>query len=123
MRTGAACRRSWQAQPHIDGLSSRAQSEIEQLEHTWNHLQPGDVGAALRLWRAYVHRPARQLRRDDEWGSAHDYCCGDSREGRALLDRVMQGLSRQSARELRALVGRFDAVYERLSLPHGPGER
>ena len=123
MRTGAACRRSRQAQPHIDGLSSRAQADIARFELTRNHLCPGDVATAVRLWREYVHRPARQVLRDDEWGSAYDYCCGDPREARALLDRVMRGLPRRSARELRSLVGRFDAAYGRVSPSHVPGDR
>ncbi|GHF02762.1 hypothetical protein GCM10018789_35810 [Streptomyces werraensis] len=71
--------------PVIDGLSSRALSEIICLEHTRNYLQPGDVGAASGLWRDYVHQPERVLWHDYEWGSnAHRYCCGDPLEARAL---------------------------------------
>jgi hypothetical protein len=102
--------------PQIDGLSARAMSEIAELEHSRNYLFPGDVAAAVRLWREYVHRPVRALWHEDEWGMAHAYCCADPLEGRALLDRVMGALPRASARELRAVVERFDAVYERAGM-------
>ncbi|MFD3933386.1 hypothetical protein [Streptomyces sp. NPDC058614] len=98
------------AKPVIDGLSSRALSEIVHLERTRNYLQPGDVSAALRLWKEYVHRPERQLWHDYEWGNVDWYCCGSPLEARALLDTVMRAISPRSARELRQIVSRFDAV-------------
>jgi len=64
-RTGICSHRTADAKPVIDGLSSRALSEIFRLEHTRNYLQPGDVDAAVRLWQDYVHRPQRE-----QW---HDY--------------------------------------------------
>lgn len=99
----------------IDGLSSRAVSEIIRLEHTRNYLQPGDVSTAVRLWKDYVHRPERDLWHDYEWGNVHWYCCGNPLEARALLDTVMQAVSQRSARELRQIVSRSDAVWNRPS--------
>ncbi|QKW11175.1 hypothetical protein HUT18_26215 [Streptomyces sp. NA04227] len=100
---------------HIDGLSSRAQSEVFHLEDTRNYLRPGDVSEAVRLWRDYVRTPERQLWHDYEWGDVYWYCCGNPLEARALLDTVTQALSRHSARELRAVVGRLDAVWGQTS--------
>ncbi|MET7732059.1 hypothetical protein ABZT02_11915 [Streptomyces sp. NPDC005402] len=91
-------------------MSARALSEIAHLERTRNYLLSGDVSAAMRLWKDYVHRPQRQLWHDDEWGDAYDDCCGNPLEARALLDTTMQALSPRSARELRQIVRRFDAV-------------
>ncbi len=113
IRTGFSRRRTPDAQPVIDGLSSRALSEIFRLENTRNYLQPGDVSAAVRLWKDYVHRPEGQLWHDYEWGNVHWYCCASPLEARALLDTVMQAVSPRSARELRRIVSRFDAVWNR----------
>ncbi|MET9736198.1 hypothetical protein ABZZ79_37930 [Streptomyces sp. NPDC006458] len=107
------------ARPPIDGLSSRALSEITRLERTRNYLQPGDVSAAVGLWKDYVHQPERVLWHDYEWGNVHWYCCGNPLEARALLDTVMQAMSPRSARELRKIVSRSDAVW---NLPSPPDE-
>lgn len=113
--------RTRNARTDIDGLPSRALFEIRRLEHTRNYLEPGDVGAALRLWRDYVHRPERELWRDYEWGNPYWYCCEpDPLEARALLDTVTRAMSPRSARELRRIVGRFDAVWNRTP-PYDPG--
>lgn len=109
--------------PVIDGLSSRALSEITRLEHARNYLQPGDVSAAVGLWKNYVHQPERDLWHDHEWGNVHWYCCGNPLEARALLDTVIQAISPRSARELRKVVGRSDAVWDRPSPPYGADGR
>ncbi|GAA3916749.1 hypothetical protein GCM10023084_79820 [Streptomyces lacrimifluminis] len=106
------------ARPVIDGLSSRALSEIARLEHTRNYLQPGDVSTAVGLWKNYVHQPERDLWHDYEWGNVHWYCCGNPLESRALLDTVMQAISPRSARELQKVVSRSDAVWNRPSPPY-----
>lgn len=106
------------ARPVIDGLSSRALSEINRLEHTRNYLQPGDVSTAVGLWKNYVHQPELDLWHDYEWGNVHWYCCGNPLEARALLDTVMQAISPRSARELRKVVSRSDAVWNRPSPPY-----
>ncbi|MFC9056382.1 hypothetical protein ACWHA6_38595 [Streptomyces anthocyanicus] len=84
-------------------------SEIVRLERTRNYLQPGDTGAALRLWKDYVHRPERELWHDDEFGNVHWYCCGNPLEGRALLDGVIRAMSPRGARELRKIIKELDA--------------
>ncbi|MFE7836983.1 hypothetical protein ACFU53_13315 [Streptomyces sp. NPDC057474] len=99
-------------------MSARALSEIFRLERTRNYLQPGDVHAAVRLWKDYVHRPERELWHDYEWGNVHWYCCDDPLEARALLDTVMQAISPRSARELRQIISRFDAVWNQPSPPY-----
>ncbi|NBE50679.1 hypothetical protein [Streptomyces boluensis] len=106
------------AQPVIDGLSARAMSEIVHLERTRNYLQSGDVRRALRLWKEYVRRPERELWHDDEFGNVYWYCCGDPFEARALLDTVTQAMSPRSAAELRRVVGRSDAVWNRPRPPY-----
>ncbi|MEU2671437.1 hypothetical protein ABZ622_21705 [Streptomyces sp. NPDC007164] len=93
----------------IDRLSPGTLSEIVRLERTRNYLQPGDVGAALRLWKNHVHRPERELWHDDEFGNVHWYCCGNPLEGRALLDGVMQAMSQRGARELRKVMEDLDS--------------
>ncbi|MFJ8632488.1 hypothetical protein [Streptomyces sp. NPDC093568] len=103
-------------------MSSRALSEIVRLERTRNYLRPGDVSAALCLWKDYVHHPERDLWHDYEWGNVHWYCCGNPLEARALLDAVMQAMSPRNARELRQIVSRFDAVWNRPSPPYDAGE-
>ncbi|MCZ4603499.1 hypothetical protein O3S80_06835 [Streptomyces sp. Lzd4kr] len=107
--------------PVIDGLSSRALAGILRLERTRNYLQPGDISAAVRLWKDYVHRPERQLWQDYEWGNVHWDCCDNPLEARALLDAVMQAMSPRNARELRQLVNRIDAVWNRPLPPYDPG--
>ncbi|MFB8031374.1 hypothetical protein ACFC5Z_00105 [Streptomyces sp. NPDC056004] len=102
----------------IDGLSSHALADIARLERTRNYLRPGDVTAAVRLWKDYVHRPERALWQDYEWGNVHWYCCGSPLEARALLDTVMQALPPRSARELRRIIGRSDAVWNQPSPPY-----
>ncbi|WNO70504.1 hypothetical protein [Streptomyces sp. AM8-1-1] len=106
------------ARPVIDGLSSRALSEIACLERTRNYLRPGDISAAVRLWKDYVHRPERELWHDYEWGNVHSYCCPDPLEARSLLDTVTHALTPRSARELRRIIGRLDAVWNRRSPPY-----
>ncbi|WP_234343212.1 hypothetical protein [Streptomyces fulvoviolaceus] len=98
-------------------MSSRALSEVFRLERTRNYLQPGDVSAAVRLWKDYVHRPQRELCHDYEWGNVHWYCCGNPFEARVLLDTVMQAISPRSARELRQIISRFDAVWHQPPSP------
>ncbi|MFJ5846804.1 hypothetical protein [Streptomyces sp. NPDC092903] len=110
-RAGAAGgHRTTGARPVIDGLSPRALSEIIGLERTRNYLRPGDVSAAVALWKDYVHQPERALWHDYEWGNVHWDCCGDPLEARALLDTVMQAVSPRSARELRKIVSRSDSA-------------
>jgi hypothetical protein len=119
IRAGApGSHRTTGARPVIDGLSSRALSEIIRLEHTRNYLQPGDVSAAVSLWKVYVHQPECDLWHDYEWGNVHWYCCGSPLEARALLDTVTQALSPRSARELRKIVSRSDAVWNLPSPPY-----
>ncbi|MFF4590920.1 hypothetical protein [Streptomyces sp. NPDC001388] len=119
IRAGApGSHRTTSARPVIDGLSSRALSEIIRLEHTRNYLQPGDVSAAVGLWKDYVHQPERAFWHDYEWGNVHWYCCGNPLEARALLDTVMQAMSPRSARELRKIVNRSDAVWNLPSPPY-----
>ncbi|WP_199563885.1 MULTISPECIES: hypothetical protein [unclassified Streptomyces] len=65
------------ARPVIDGLSSRALSEISRLDHIRNYLQPGDVSTAVGLWKNYVHQPERDLWHDYEWGNVHWCRCGN----------------------------------------------
>ncbi|WP_371634226.1 hypothetical protein OG693_38035 [Streptomyces sp. NBC_01259] len=110
-RAAAGDHRTTGARPVIDGLSSRALSEIIELERTRNYLRQGDVSTAVALWKDYVHQPERALWHDYEWGNVHWYCCGDPLEARALLDTVMQALSPRGARELRKIVNRSDAVW------------
>jgi len=111
VRAGISRHRAQETGPVIDGLSARAMSEIRHLEHTRNYLQPGDVRAAVRLWKDYVHRPERELWREHEWGNPYDECCGDPREARALLDTVLRAMSPRTARELRQIINRYDAVW------------
>lgn len=111
------------ARPAIDGLSSRALSEIIRLEHTRNYLQPGDVSTAVSRWKDYVYQPERDLWHDYEWGNVHWYCCGNPLEARALLDTVMQAMSPRSARELRRIVSRSDAVWNLPSPPYDADRR
>ncbi|MER7725179.1 hypothetical protein [Streptomyces sp. NPDC096323] len=93
-------------------------SEILALERTRNHLRPGDASTAVGLWKDYVHQPERALWQDHEWGNVHWYCCGDPFEARALLDIVMQAVSPRTARELRKIVSRSDAVRNLPSPPY-----
>lgn len=121
LRAGDSGRRTPRPTPVIDGLSSRALSEISGLERTRNYLCPGDVARAVRLWREYVHRPQRELWRDYEAGNVHWDCCDSPLEARALLDTVMRALPPRSARELRRVIGRFDAVWRLPSPPYDAG--
>ncbi|MFH8385120.1 hypothetical protein ACH4E7_29960 [Kitasatospora sp. NPDC018058] len=99
-------------------MSAGALAEIARLERTRNYLQPGDVGAALWRWRAYVHRPERLLWGDYEFGDVHWYCCGSPWGARELLDAALRAMSPRGARELRAVVGRFDAVWNTPAPPY-----
>lgn len=72
----------------------------------------------MGLWKDYVHRPERALWHDYEWDNVHWYCCGNPLEARALLDTVMQAISPRSARELRKIVSRSDAVWNLPSPPY-----
>ncbi|MGV9704374.1 hypothetical protein [Streptomyces sp. NPDC003483] len=92
-------------------------SEIIRLEQTRNYLQPGDVSAAVSLWKDYVHQPERDLWHDYEWGNVHWHCCANPLEARGVLDTVMRAMSARSARELRKIVSRSDTVW---SLPSPP---
>ncbi|MGI5144331.1 hypothetical protein [Streptomyces sp. CA-106110] len=96
-------------------------SEIFRFERTRNYLQAGDVSVAVRLWKDYVHRPECQLWHDCEWGNVHWYCCGNPLEARALLDIVMQAMSPRSARGLRRIISRFDAVWNQPSPSYDAG--
>ncbi|MEV7185554.1 hypothetical protein [Kitasatospora sp. NPDC093102] len=104
----------------IDGVSARALAEVARLERTRNYLRPGDVTAALRRWRAYVHRPERLLWQDYGEGDLHWYCCGNPWDDRELLEAVMHALSPRHARELRAAVGRWDAQWDVPAPPYLP---
>jgi len=97
-------------------------AEILRLEHTRNYLQPGDISAAVQLWKDYVRRPERELWHDYEWGNVHWYCCGNPLEARALLDDVTPALSARSARELRQIISKLDAVWNRPSPPYEAAE-
>ncbi|MER6788993.1 hypothetical protein ABT330_30970 [Streptomyces sp. NPDC000658] len=112
---GTSHHRTSVAQPVIDGLSSRALAELRRLERTRNYLSPGGVAEAVRLWQDYVHRPERELWQDYERGYAYGDCCGDPLEARALLDTVTRALSPRTARELRRLIARSDALWNQPS--------
>ncbi|MFI1507852.1 hypothetical protein [Streptomyces sp. NPDC020597] len=99
-------------------MSSRALSQIHALERSRNYMGEGDVGAALRMWKDYVHRPERRLWHDYEWDDTHGDCCGDPFEARALLDVVTQALPPRQGREL----SRHDAVWNAPSPPYHPGD-
>ncbi|GJF26489.1 hypothetical protein SHO565_70530 [Streptomyces sp. HO565] len=120
---GPGSHRTTGAGPVIDDLSSRALSEIIRLERTRNYLQPGDVSAAVGLWKDYVRQSERALWHDYEWGNVHWYCCGNPLEARALLDTVMQAISPRSARELRKIVSWSDAVWDLPSPPYDADRR
>ncbi|WP_190232874.1 hypothetical protein [Streptomyces avicenniae] len=109
VRAGLPRRRTTREQPGIDGLSTGALSEIVRLERTRGYLGPGDVAAAVRLWKDHVRLSRGRSVHAYEWGGAHWYCCGDPLEARALLDTVSAAMSPRSARELRAVVSRLDA--------------
>lgn len=81
--------------------------------------QPGDVSAAVGLWKNYVHQPERDLWHDYERGNVHWYCCGNLLDARALLDTVMQcGGGRWSGRS----VGRVPPASSRpASCRRAPG--
>ncbi|MFE5536439.1 hypothetical protein ACFQ78_11945 [Streptomyces sp. NPDC056519] len=55
--------------------------------------------------------PGRLLWDECEWGNVHWYCCGNPLEGRALLDRVLLAMTPRSARELRAVLTKYDALW------------
>ncbi|MFD5640068.1 hypothetical protein ACFWJM_38810 [Streptomyces sp. NPDC127077] len=38
-------------------MPSSALSAVVRFERTRNYLQPGDISAAVRLWKDYVHHP------------------------------------------------------------------
>lgn len=104
----------------IDGLSPRVLSEITRLERTRNYLEPGETGWAVRLWRDHVRRSARELWHHDEHGDAHDYCCGNPLQARAVLDTVLRGMSPRGAREFRKVIARLDGQLDRPALPPSP---
>lgn len=117
-RAAAARHRTREAGPVIDGLSARAGSEVSRLERTRNYLRPGDISAAVRRWKEYVHRPRRRLWQDYEQGNTEWECCGDPLEARILLDTVLQALTPRSARELREIISRADAAWNRSAPPY-----
>ncbi|MFJ3914237.1 hypothetical protein [Streptomyces vinaceus] len=86
-------------------------AEVARLERTRSYLAPGDVILALDRWKRYVRGPRRRLWDDCEWGNVHWYCCGNPLEGRALLDRVLLAMTPRSARELRAVLAQYDALW------------
>ncbi|WP_405021361.1 hypothetical protein OHV05_35065 [Kitasatospora sp. NBC_00070] len=118
VRTSLPPHRTQASRPAIDGVSSRALSEVAHLERTRNYLQPGDVTVAVRLWRDHVRRSERQQWHDYEWGNVHWYCCGNPLEARALLDTVMNAMSPRGARELRKIINKLDAAYSIPLPPH-----
>ncbi|MFJ8859498.1 hypothetical protein ACIRD8_13775 [Streptomyces sp. NPDC102451] len=107
-RNRAHARRPDATRTVIDGLSARTLAEIARLELDRNYLAPGDVGVAVRIWKAHRRRPLSVLWREDELGGPHWDCCGDPREARELLGTVMGALSPRGARELRRVVSRLD---------------
>ncbi|MFI8277276.1 hypothetical protein ACIGBH_20635 [Streptomyces sp. NPDC085929] len=86
-------------------------AEIARLEDTRNYLQPGDTALALGRWKQYVRSPKQQLWDECEWGNVHWYCCGNPLEGRTLLNRVLLAMTPRNARELRAVLGKYDALW------------
>ncbi|WP_228562557.1 hypothetical protein [Catenulispora rubra] len=68
------------------------------------------VAAALRIWRGFVRWRYRRLWVDTD-GCGIFECCGSPWEAREILERVMTSMSERSARELRRLVDRLDAMY------------
>ncbi|MGW1273136.1 hypothetical protein [Streptomyces sp. NPDC002491] len=123
VRAGVPRHRTRGATTVIDGLSSRALSQVLAFERSRNYVGSGDVGAALRLWKDYVHRSERRLWHDYERDDTHWDCCDDPFEARALLDVVMQALPPRQARELRQIVSRYDAVWDTPSPRYDPGAR
>ncbi|MFF9787743.1 hypothetical protein [Streptomyces nigrescens] len=102
----------------IDGLSARAMSEIRRIERTRTYLEPGQTVAAVRLWKAHVRLPKRQLWTDWEWGDElHWDCCGNPFHARDLLEDMVNALPARSAAELRRLVERLDALAGRQDVP------
>ncbi|MET9959491.1 hypothetical protein ABZ128_10485 [Streptomyces sp. NPDC006326] len=103
-------RRTQGAQPSIDGMSAHAVRDVVRLEDTRNYLEPGDVILALDRWQQFVRSSEGRQWDECEWDDVHWYCCGNPLEGRVLLDKVMHALPPRSARELRALVSRYDRL-------------
>ncbi|MER5887499.1 hypothetical protein ABT160_27100 [Streptomyces sp. NPDC001941] len=105
---------SHQAHPRnrvIDGLSPSSLRDIDRLERSRNYLATGEVSASLRQWRDYVLCPDTEAWHAYEYGYPYRECCGDPYDARALLDTVLQALPPRSARQLRAVVARVDALW------------
>lgn len=103
--------RPYVATSAINGLSSRALSEISYLERTRRYLWPGSTEVALRMWRGFVHSPYRRLWVDNDSGCGIWECCGAPWEARQMLEAVMLNLSRRRARELHRLIDPLDELY------------
>ncbi|MGW7056878.1 hypothetical protein [Streptomyces sp. NPDC054887] len=95
----------------VEGLSRRTLRAIVRLEETRSYLWAGDVGHSLRLWRDFVRRPDHRLWEPDGPGCTEWLCCGDPVRARENLEGVLLALPRPAARELRAIVARWDEMY------------
>ncbi|WP_328927128.1 hypothetical protein OG429_22700 [Streptomyces sp. NBC_00190] len=93
----------------ISGLSAKALAEIARIER--RAYEPGAAHKALRDWRETVHAPGPLLMYP-RWFHECPCCApawgGDHRE---TLEAICHGLSRRSARELRAVLAPLDERF------------
>lgn len=93
----------------ISGLSAKAVAEIARIER--RDYAPGAAHRTLHGWRAMVYEPGPWVMYP-RWSSEYP-CCepdwgGDHRE---TLEAICRGLSRRSARELRAVLAPLDERF------------
>lgn len=95
----------------VTGLSQRTCAALQRLER--RRLGPGTVAQAIATYQRFVRRPGRTL-----YLPFHECPCCDPVYARDILQQALSALPQASARDLRLLVARLDAEFERKTLPN-----
>ncbi|MEU7475534.1 hypothetical protein AB0A63_06090 [Lentzea sp. NPDC042327] len=95
----------------LKGLSGRLLADLGRVGRSRNHLGPGSVELALRVWTSWLASPARHRWMDETPWEWDHYPEEDPFSARNLLDAVACALPRTSARELRRRLDELDDLY------------
>lgn len=94
----------------ITGVGQRTCAAVKRLESA--RLGPGAVAEAIATYERFLRRPGRLL-----YLPWHECPCCDPVYARDVLQAMLGALPSTVGRDLRSLVARLDAEFERRTLP------
>lgn len=94
----------------VSGVGRRTCAAVKRLEGS--RLGPGAVAEAIATYESFLRRPGRYLS-----SPGYECPCCDPVYARDVLQVALGALPKSTGRDLRLIVARLDAEFERKTLP------